>query len=256
MAVSSGNIPANPNYVVTIAREGNPPIYAALPETFAFGVNANYEPRLPNSITDIAGQKFGAATIFLPVNRVLQEFSHQVWTSSSPMEFSLPLLFDAKKDARQDVLKPIKQMMAWALPFKSSPDSLLLEPPGPTLLDPNRGRISLRIGNFVYIHSVLLVDVNPTWDTRMNREGVPISASCDVTMRTVNTPTQNDLLEFFMESPDDLYTGYGIPDMDKDKINASFAQIGTDVTNAVTGLSDPLGDLTTSILNPDDSGVE
>jgi len=59
MAASDENIPKNPNYVVTIRRVQPDPeivIQAGLPESFAFGVNANYEPRLPNSITDVAGQ--------------------------------------------------------------------------------------------------------------------------------------------------------------------------------------------------------
>jgi len=251
MAASDENIPKNPNYVVTIRRVQPDPeivIQAGLPESFAFGVNANYEPRLPNSITDVAGQKFGAASIFLPVNRVLQEFSHQVWQSSSPIEFSLPLLFDAKKDARVDVLNPIKTLMMMALPFKKTPEDILLEPPGPTLLDPNRGRISLRIGNFLYIHSVLLVDVNPTWDTRMNKAGVPISASCDVTLRTVNTPTQGDISEFFMSDANDEYQGYGIPNLNRDSFKSFTSGVADDLSNSASNLAD--------LVTPNDSGVE
>ena len=258
MAASDANIPNNPNYVVTIKREGVE-IKAGLPESFSFGVNANYEPRLPNSITDIAGQKFGAATIFLPVNKVLQEFSHQAWQSSSPVELNLPLLFDAKSDARVDVLEPIKKLMMMALPSKRSADSLLLDPPGPTLLDPNRGRISLGIGKFIYIHSVLLVDVNPTWDTRMNKAGVPISASCDVTFRTVNTPTQGDIHEFFMSGPDDFYTGYGVVDINsgnyKDKAMSALGEFKDDLDKIGQTLTDPFGDpITTPDASPDDSG--
>lgn len=225
----NGNLVENPNYQVIINRpqEQDLPdvtIKANLPESFSFGVTASYETRLPSNIIEAAGNAGGllqagasiarSAEVFTRVNRIFQLASHQVWSGSSPISFSLPLLFDAVEDAEIDVVLPIKQLMSLALPFRGDTgalndvsggklDNYLLKPPGPVISNPNYGRVSMQIGNMNYFHSVLITDVNVTFDTRMTKNGAPISASADVSVVTVNTPTQDDIDKFFMSTDKD-----------------------------------------------------
>lgn len=206
------NLSDNPNYVVTLSRTTPSEVHieANIPETFSFGVQSNYDAVLPTSIRDVVnGGIANAASAAFKFNRVLQALSQQIWQSSSPIEISLPLLFDAKEDAKKEVRDPIVKLMAMCLPYKASKGDVALTPPGPVLSKPDFGRLSLRIGRFFYIHSVVLVDANPTFDTRLNAQGIPISATCDITVRTINTPSQEDIKAFFPDS-DNVFTGYGI----------------------------------------------
>lgn len=249
MSENNSNVPSNPNYVVEIRRDspkidGEPVVIrAGLPETFSFGVDASYEPRLPNTLDAVvggrAGQLLRASDIFFKTNRVFQEFSHQVWTSTSPIEFSLPLLFDAKDDARTDVLDPIRKLIMMTLPYNKSEGDRLLLAPGPNLATPDEGRISVRIGNFFYVHSVLLVNVNPTFDSKFNKDGVPISATCDLSLRTVNTPVQSDLNKFFLQSPNGaLFTDYGVGKLTQQVIEGTQSIYDSQTPDAGTGTPD------------------
>ena len=128
----SGNLVGNPNYHVTIRRAAfkNQPeiiVMGNLPESFAFGVSASYDQRLPSDLTAVVP---GLRNVqpFLNVNKILQELSLQVWDSSSPFEFSVPLLFDAVSDPETDVMTPIKSLMALTLPYRNC---LLYTSPSP-----------------------------------------------------------------------------------------------------------------------------
>jgi len=221
----NGNLVSNPNYQVIIHRPESQDlpeikIFGNLPESFSFGVTANYEARLPSvfnaaeiagAINPALGNLARGAEVFSRVSRVFQLASHQVWTGSSPISFSIPMLFDAVEDAEKDVVLPIKQLMSLTLPFRGDTgalndvtggklDQYLLKPPGPVISNPDYGRVSMQIGNMNYYHSVLINDVNVTFDTRMTKNGAPISASVDVAVTTVNTPTQDDIEKFFMST--------------------------------------------------------
>jgi len=246
---------AGDNYAITLRGElpNKFVITASLPEQFGFGVQANYEPRLPNSILDASGGFSGRflgqlgravnlSQQFVKINRVLQEFSHQTWQSTSPMQFSFPLLFDARTNARADVLNKIRTLMKVLMPYKKGSD-VLLTPPGPTLGSPNDGRISIRIGNVLYIHSVLLTDVQANIESRFTEDGVPIAASCDVSVTTINTPHQGDIDSFFLFGKDDLGNEkYGIPDKLEDSLNDFYQESKDALTGEETDLDDGFPD--------------
>lgn len=198
----NGNLVNNNKYQVIITRKtsGRYPdvvIKANLPESFSFGVTSSYQQRLPSDLASVLPgfEKLGT---FFHASRIFQEFSHQVWENSSPIQFSLPLLFDAVTDAEEDVITPIRDLMAMALPYRENDADAFLKPPGPTLRNPDYGRVSMLIGRMCYFHSVLINDVNPAFDTRMSKTGSPISATCDLSVTTINTPSRDDLDLFFL----------------------------------------------------------
>lgn len=249
--VYNGNTTPNPNYQVTLTRDLPTPIKIVgnLPETFGLGVQADYEKKLPSSLDEVLGnsraaQIYNTANAFTKFNRIFRPFTHQVWNGTSPLEFTFPMLFDAYNDAQKDVVDPIKILMQMTLPYNDSSASqagaaagMIMKPPGPTLANPNEGRISLKVGNFFYVHSVLLIDVNTTFHSRFTKDGQPIAADCDVTVRTVNTPSQEDLEKFFISKSSSLYTDYGVID----------SQVGQDAAAAAVDFFkkayNPTGDI-------------
>jgi hypothetical protein len=249
---NAGALVKNSNYQVIIKREASKSlraieIRANLPETFSFGVSANFESNLNSSFIEMAsnsgirplaafGEALKGVNNFTNVNQIVQEATFQVWSSSSPISFSLPLLFDAVSDAGEDVVAPIRDLMALTLPYRETKDALVLRPPGPHLTEPDHGRVSLKIGNMNYFHSVLLRDVSANFSSRFTSSGAPISAECDVTFETVNTPSQADIDLFFMYASRDVTQAereeYGTLKGAEKRVNNTSGQV---VENAKNG---------------------
>ena len=59
------------------------------------------------------------------------------------------------------------------------------------------GNISLYIGNFLYIPSVVISDVSPTFNVILGPDGNPTRASVNVTIKMLYIPTQADLDTMF-----------------------------------------------------------
>jgi hypothetical protein len=236
----AGALVKNSNYQVIIKRaasKGLRPIEirANLPETFSFGVSAEYNADLGSSLEELAqgfgavgrtiGEVFGQVNNFVTVNRVAQQLTHQKWKSSSPISFSIPLLFDAVSSAEEDVVAPIRDLMALTLPYKEDSEAIFLRPPGPSLVEPDHGRISLKIGNMNYFHSVLLKDVSANFSSRFTKSGAPISAECDVTFETVTIPAQEDIDLFFM------YASRNVTQSQREQYGKVIKEDGSDATN-------------------------
>jgi hypothetical protein len=208
---------------------------------------ANWDSRLPSSVADIAqnvvqgatGQILGGVTNsifegtrqFTNFNRIAQSFSHQVWLSSAPIELSLTLLFDAFDNSTEDVGEPIARLMSLVQPYRGAggvghedgSEHALLSAPGPSLYQPDRGRVSIRIGKFLYFHSVVLRGVQPTWDSKFDTAGVPIAAACDVTFATINMPSREDVMKFFTINGRGDNTEYGVKYSEKDLLTTSMS---------------------------------
>jgi hypothetical protein len=68
--------------------------------------------------------------------------------------------------------------------------------PGPSVFDPKKGKISIRIGRMMYFDSVVLTSVNNTFDTKISKDGYPISGQSDLSFRTVVLTSREDIDEF------------------------------------------------------------
>lgn len=73
----------------------------------------------------------------------------------------------------------------------------LLFPPGPSALNPERGRISLTMGSLMHIDSIIIPQVNVTLSTRLDIRGLPISGQADVVIRTTQVPSREDIAGYF-----------------------------------------------------------
>lgn len=193
-------------------------VVANTPEQIFLATGSVWEPRMNGSVRNfllgnssgVANLGIQGATNALNLDLVFQSLTFQAWQSSGPIEFNMTLMFDAFQDAYTDVVQPMTKLQAMSLPFATEANSDILLPPGPSPLYPNRSRVSMRIGRFLYIHSVILKFVNNTFDTRYDKFGQPTSGQSELTISTINTPSRQDLTTFFvMNNGGASNTSYG-----------------------------------------------
>jgi hypothetical protein len=213
----------NPNYLIEIRSDDNSNvlgepnpirILANIPETLMLATGSDWGQKLPSTPLDNLLQslgnigslidKFSTGRNFKPI---LGDLTFQVWESSSPLEFNLQLLFDAENDAYEDVVKPIQNLQKLSMPYYWGAGFML--PPGPSLIERNRGRISLRIGRFLAINSVILPTVNVIYSSRFDAKGQPISAQVEMTVRTVVTPDRSQYSRFYIYNSE-MDTDFGV----------------------------------------------
>lgn len=208
----------NPDYrVILLNTDANLRVEANIPEAFFLSVSSEWAPRmgsslrsfLQNSVGGGAGSAAQGALWLTNFDIVVQSLTFQSWESSAPIEFNLTLLFDAYSDGYVDVVKPMSELQSIALPYASQESEDILLPPGPSPIEPDRSRISLRIGRLIYIHSVVLKNVNNTFDTRMDANGQPISGQSEITVATINTPSRQDVSTFYVRTAG-ANTAYGV----------------------------------------------
>lgn len=206
---------SNPDYLLSLYCD-DPflQIIANIPENLMMATGSEWEPRMAGSLRSfisntggILGQGASAALWASNLDLVVQSLTYQVWQSSAPIEMNLTLLFDANTDPYLDVVKPMSDLQAFALPYSIEENSDILLSPGPSVVEPNRSRLSVRLGRFIYINSVVLINVSNTFDTRFHN-GQPISGQSEVTFRTINTPSRQEVTSFHVANAG-YNTNYG-----------------------------------------------
>ena len=196
-------LPSNPDYLMNfVCNDPQLDVICSIPELVALSVRSQWEARLPATINEaVQGLGLSATTSAIVRNYMLafnanvmkQSFTHQMWITTAPIEQNFTLLFDAETDAYNDVMQPIKDLMGAALPYRKTANSDLLYAPGPTPVQPNKSKLSLRIGRMMYWDSVILYAGSPTFETRLESNGKPIAAQIEVTIQSLTVPARDDL---------------------------------------------------------------
>lgn len=209
----------NPDYrtLITNSTEGVQ-IECNTPEQVFVATGSVWEPRMSGSLRTFLESRFGdgigrtafqAATNATNFDMIFQSLTFQAWQSSGPIEFNMTFLFDAENDAYTDVVMPMSRLQAMTLPYTTAANGEIMMPPGPSPIDPDRSRVSIRIGRLLYIHSIILKSVQNTFDTRYDSLGQPISGQSEVTFATINTPSRQDLTTFYVMNQGGMNTAYG-----------------------------------------------
>lgn len=227
-------------------------VEAWLPETVGMDVNASYDAPFAQGISNMIPENVGALARFLGMSMTTQAFTIQVWQGGAFIEFQIPFTFQAESSARDDVMRPIKDLLKLTMP-KDPQGGGLLEAPGPVIdlqrlaqanagqaisnivggltfsnlkdtftelksdtfgalakaknsaqeniarplssaiVNSIRNNISLYLGRFMYLPSVVITDVSPTYDVMIGPDRNPIRATVNVNFRTFFIPTQNDI---------------------------------------------------------------
>lgn len=118
-------------------------VKAYLPEDISFDARANYDAPFAQGLNGSL-PLLGSALRMIGVNFTAQVLTAQVWQGTEPLEFSLPLVFQAEQDVQREVLDPIKALLSFVWPSAKGAGSLL-RAPGPSI-DPQRLKENLTPG--------------------------------------------------------------------------------------------------------------
>jgi len=237
MPVSTTVLPSpliniHPNYLVSIsgkdelgvpigsyagATNDHYGIIAVLPEEFAISTSSSWAPLL-NSITQqLLGSAFGGK--LGTFNTVAQMagygiagtgFTQLVWESTTPIEFRLPLIFNAVYNSQTEVMLPIMKLLSLTLPSTVGPNDaaialdidrwLPLRAPGPNLTGSSKYQVNINIGQAFSFSNVLIKSVNATFKTLSVQSGDFISADVELEVSTTRILTKSDLFNYFNRS--------------------------------------------------------
>jgi hypothetical protein len=147
----------------------------------------------------------------------------KVWQGCEPQVFSFNLFFQAEKDAFSEVVLPIRNLQALALPIDTVIDSktgkreekLFLIPPSTEYVTStkislffqrlsqivtgnkadNKNKLTeIRVGNFVGLRNVILESVKASWDIQnVDSNGYPLSAKVTVNVISIDIWTQQTI---------------------------------------------------------------
>ena len=183
-----------------------------LPEEFSFEVQSDWGTPFADG-----GDKITAIASGLGVNLRLKIRSSQIWEGSSPVTLTIPIDFVAREDGKalEQVVTPVKQLMALALPDEFGEDAgTRLVPPGPNFVGTYLNKegkeeqvtvagtdITVRLGNFVSFKKVIVTNVSATFSGKMLRDGYPAEAKAEMSFVTYTVMTKAGL--------DDVFPGSG-----------------------------------------------
>ena len=199
----SNNVPIgswrdNPNYKFTLYNPGaalaeDRVVEAYLPETFELRLSSTWEQFLHD----------GGGNVFEAVNSATQSIwgtsinikllSALIWKRSEPLSFTFNIFFDAKTSAKKDVTEPVMRLMQMISPKRNG---IFLTAPGPTIAS-QANRISLTIGRFFYLDSVVLEEMGVTWHTAAEYSGDFIAADVTLQIKGWYTPDEADIKNYF-----------------------------------------------------------
>jgi hypothetical protein len=234
MPVSTSVLPSplesvHPNYLVSIhgqdevgnwlGRDKDRGILAVLPEEFALSTSSMWTPLLNSMAQQLVGSMFGGK--FAGINAIAgaigiglsnTAFTQLVWESTTPIEFRLPLIFNAVYDAQAEVMEPIMRLLMMTLPSDitdagSIPGTkidinqyLPLLAPGPNMKASSQYKVGINIGQAFSFTNVLIKSVNATFKTLSVQSGDFVSADVELEISTTRILTKNDLLKYFNRS--------------------------------------------------------
>ncbi len=184
-------------------------IVASLPEHFSFHLSSDWQPLLNNP--SIAALIAGGTSGFLKDGALLaagigkaagftdysQAATQLVWNGTTPIDFALPMVFNACSNPTTDVMQPIRDLCMLVVP---SAEDYVLKMPGPNILglvENNGYKITMCIGNALVIENVIITGVSPVFDVMCDENGNFISAQVDVSVRTATILTKQDIINMF-----------------------------------------------------------
>ena len=127
-----------------------------------------------------------------------EKLGYQIFTGCSPMQVALNCSVQARTNAFEEVIDPIRRLQLLVAP-RAGLGGFLTDFPGPDPMTALTGRTaskncSIRVGRFGFNH-VLIKSVDPVFSTEVDQTGWPVSASVQITFETTYQLTQNMINE-------------------------------------------------------------
>lgn len=222
-----------PNYWCQItSKSHNIDIVADLPEAFALSMTGHYDgstgtvsgavSSIVGVVNTTAGQVASSAFTATGGDVAFQALTKRIWRGSEPIDFSLPLLFDAEENTFEDVHETCTLLSSLALPdfgggaasigngLYSALDNMgrrainawntmldgnlggVMHPPNPTRLG-DYNRVDIRIGRMWLIENVTILGAELIEDVnRLGREGYPLAGGVTLRVSTELVWTKED----------------------------------------------------------------
>lgn len=212
-------------------------------EEVTLKVNNTYTPLLGeingSNLLNLLSIGTEKSTIFIPSQHQAQTMS--IWKQTDPLKFDFTVELKMLNSGRNDVLKPVFELLSRITPAKSNREFLgmsgWLIPPGPditTILnksgikggevkdgvpsnrDKARGIFSIKIGKFLTIKDVVIVNAVPTFSKELDEDYCPVACSIAIEAQTVEVATVEmiqKILQFIPAGIPDVVSG---ADLDKE----------------------------------------
>jgi len=200
-------------------------ITAALQDKIALRATSEWAPFVPlDWLSNAVNAVSQAAT---GMSLLVRFTSRRIWKGTSPVAITLTLKFEAVESAYNDVIIPCRDLLWLCLPDELQGSMKLLIPPGPSAFYStetiNRiqaalttaarlgvpgaaelsehltagDRITIYVGKYLLFDSVIIKEVTPIFDTRVDEKGYPIGATVNVTFETYEILTKTGLEKVF-----------------------------------------------------------
>lgn len=188
------------------------PIVANLPERFNLQFSSNWSTPLSGSDfaewtgnalqSPEAERALRVITGAIGISTKLRSQSMNVWESSSPLQFSIDMIFNAFNNTLTDVQDKHKAILKLAAPSVREEDGRqLLRAPGPTIIDEALGgrSITLWIGNYLRLKNVIINSVSSDVESQFDANGIPISLAINIGVQSFYSNfTTVDIDEMFV----------------------------------------------------------
>lgn len=199
MAISTYSLAKspNPNYWAYVKiPDAGLEVVVDIPEKIVLAVQSSWEARsfISGAVESLREQ----AATFAGYNAIAQEETRQIWSGTSPLEFSFTFLFDAQTSGYNDVWVPACKLASMVLPTSKDASIIgtVLLSPGPTRINRTFNAVTLQIGKMLTITDGILTSAQPQFDTRLTADGYPQSAEVEVTIRSAVTYSRDQFLQF------------------------------------------------------------
>jgi len=178
-----------------------------MPEEVQLAFQSDYEPVFANVLNQGTIGAFNAMSrATTGISASLKASTRQLWISSSPIDISMQLVFDAHNSAQVDVMEKIEKLSRWVQPTRWGPS---LNSPGPSILAPESNKMTVRMGRFLYLTDVILISVSNAIPVLPDQYGKPIAATVEVQMKSSLTMDADDVKEMFNNGGIPGTSGFG-----------------------------------------------
>lgn len=193
-------------------------IHGLMPDNFSFKIGSEWVPFLP--ATGQLGIVNQLSQLLTGTQMTTALQSRRIWKGTSPININLVLKFQSITNTLENVIYPIYTLLALASPEESDGVVPWLQPPGPGPFDTDvptnpymasvvagakevaKGltsgeKISLNIGTRLRFPSVIIKEVTPTFEGKIDSSGWFTEASVSINFETYEIITKNKLNQVF-----------------------------------------------------------
>lgn len=207
---------------------------AWMPESIGFSLTNTWvdsfaqslQEKLNSGVGQVAAAGLNASLGYTPRSQAL---SALLWQGNASTEFQLPCKIYASASIFDEIITPLKNLIAVSLPTRTEggSDAVLQQvknmstfsdvggaiaevakaprwfraPSTPMGRSKGEQRLDLYIGHFMCIKDVVIQDIQFTMPNRLHKSGAPVSCEVTITALTGETPAAEDAINWFYTGP-------------------------------------------------------